>query len=269
MRFAIQTAAKLFACILLLAAPVSHVSAKAWRGIQPLHSTRQDVVRLFNQCVDANESCEFDLGGEHVNILFSSRLSRENLDCIRKLPPETVLYIEVRLFARTALEDLLVEPGQLISFNPTKPHRPGFKAYLDSKDGWLISTFQGEVDQIVFIAAAKDGDLCPRYYRDPKRFIKVVELACAGLPPIVTLDCPSGSPKAESKLTISAHYTDDGGGQFVWRVSGGKIVEGQGTNTITLDAEGFSGQSIEVTVTVDDGNGHTVSTSCQIQFRPT
>ena len=36
---------------------VPHTWGKDWRGIVPLHSTRADVVRKFNQCANADDIC--------------------------------------------------------------------------------------------------------------------------------------------------------------------------------------------------------------------
>ena len=81
--------------ILLVAVASESSYAKEWRGLVPLRSTRTDVVRLMNQCSDQKEACRFTLEKENVYILFSGGLSTKYGECATRLPPETVMFIEV------------------------------------------------------------------------------------------------------------------------------------------------------------------------------
>lgn len=82
----------LFMCLLF--AP--EVVGKEWRGIVPLHSTRADVIRLFGNCADRDGGCKFRVGNEEAYIVFSKPVVvSEYHECPRKLPPETVLLIQV------------------------------------------------------------------------------------------------------------------------------------------------------------------------------
>src|SRR6476620_4378679 len=71
--------------LLLFAAKPSLLSAKEWRGVVPLHSTRADVARLFSECVDTKGGCSFTRGNEQVLMIFSGESGFK--ECPEKLPP--------------------------------------------------------------------------------------------------------------------------------------------------------------------------------------
>src|SRR5438874_13471354 len=83
---------QLITVTILLLLLVGNAKAKAWRGLVPLTSTRQDVVRIFKQCSDLNLSCEFKSDRENVHIEFSGTSLHE---CSEQLPADSVLLIEV------------------------------------------------------------------------------------------------------------------------------------------------------------------------------
>ena len=86
----------------------------------------------------------------------------------------------------------------------------------------------------------------------------------SGLPPTVVLNCPSKS-EAGSEITLAADFVESEKLVFLWTVDKGKILSGQRTRTITVDTTGLAGQTISVTVTVDDGNGHLATTNCKVE----
>jgi hypothetical protein len=73
-----------------------------------------------------------------------------------------------------------------------------------------------------------------------------------GDPPIVILKCPSGKLDAGSKLTLTADTGANEELRFLWQIGVGKILAGQGTPTITIDTTRLAGQTIPVSVEVND-----------------
>jgi hypothetical protein len=74
--------------------------------------------------------------------------------------------------------------------------------------------------------------------------------------PTVLVSCPSG---ADSKLPIPFAATVAGGNPdvkptYTWSLTAGKIISGQGTSKITVDASNLGGQAITATVTVGGFN---------------
>lgn len=87
--------------------------------------------------------------------------------------------------------------------------------------------------------------------------------------PTVSLSCSCSNPEPGRPLILTASATppfDARKRSFVWILSGGKIVNGQGTPILTIDTTGQAGQKILVTVEVDDGDGHLMRTSYETQI---
>ena len=240
------------------------VAAKPWRGIEPLRSTKADVIRLLNHCKDDLDFCSFELEDEYVSIYFSS--SRPTRDtrytCVRELPLGTVLRIEVAPKGSLRFERRNFGQNSLKSFDPS-PHRTrNFKAYLDKKDCILINTREGKIVEMIYFAEFGDTNLCQSYYRNPEEFISVEPL---GMPPIVFLECPTKTQ--ESNITIRAHTVDDPELFFTWIVSAGKVLMGQNTDTITVQVKGLSGQTIKVQAEVIHKSGLVAAASCEIRIQ--
>ena len=58
------------------------VHAKAWRGIEPLVSTRSDVIRAFKECSDQAEACKFTIDNQDIYIGFFAGLIAEDTHCL-------------------------------------------------------------------------------------------------------------------------------------------------------------------------------------------
>jgi hypothetical protein len=238
------------------------VAAKPWRGIEPVRSTKADVIRLFNQCNDDLRVCSFVLEHEHVSIHFSSPLRTKNprYECVGHLPLGTVLRIEVtpKLSLRFNRKDF--GESSFKSFDPS-PHRTGtYKAYIDKKRGLLINTREGKVVEVIYFAGSGDNNLCQSYYMNPEEFISEP----SGMPPIVWLDCPTTTQ--ESKITLTAHTVDDPELLLIWTVSAGKVLKGQYTDTITFDVTGLPRQTINVMAEVIHKSGLAAAATCKVRI---
>jgi hypothetical protein len=230
------------------------VGAAEWRGIKPLSSMREDVVRLFGECAGENEWCEFTVDNEDVTIGFSGARSCNNL------PPGTVLSVQTELRNATTFEALRVDKHKLKSFDPSLPRNMGYRGFIDERAGLLLKTFRGEVFQINYIAAKQDQQVCPAYYQNPRQFVQVF------FPHVImvsSVGCPGTSPAAGEKVVITASYPRTGQRlSLTWITTAGRILEGQNTAKILLDITALEGQTITVTVELNDGSYHTANGSC-------
>lgn len=86
----------------------------------------------------------------------------------------------------------------------------------------------------------------------------------AGVPPVVSLNCPTETVREAELITLSAYYTDETR-DATWTLSAGKIVKRDKKNTIVVDTTGLAGVTIKVTAEVDDGHGHLVAGSCEVK----
>ncbi|HEY0367144.1 MAG TPA: hypothetical protein VGC73_11770, partial [Pyrinomonadaceae bacterium] len=119
-----------FACVLA----ARDVAAEEWRGIKPLSSRREDVVRLFGECAGTEELCEFRLDNDEILIQFSGVQS-----CIN-VAPATVLSIQRELRRPLAIKTLLVNQRRFKSFDPSMPRNTGYRGFIDEREGLLFKT---------------------------------------------------------------------------------------------------------------------------------
>lgn len=160
----------LFLC--LCKASTGTISAKDWRGIIPLRSTRDDVVRLLGLSSDTNEiRSRYSLEKEDVYIVFSTKDDRYN-ECVKQLPAGTVMHIDITPKAEQQLGELHIDEKRFRKFDPSSPPDLGYMGYVDEEQGIIIDTYKGRVEEILYIASAEDKHLCSSYYEKPEMFIQ-------------------------------------------------------------------------------------------------
>jgi hypothetical protein len=254
--------------LILLGASAKEVFAKDWRGLFPLRSTRADVIRRFNQCLDSASTCRFSYEKSDVYIVFSSGSDRVD-ECEKSLPMDTILLIEVKPTITLRLSDLQIDRKKLRIFDPATPrgqgYKVGYKAYIDESIGIVINTFKGKVLQLDYIASSENRHVCPTYYEDPESFVAF------GLfyhPAPVSVDCPTSKVRAGDKISVSAHSASETKVRYSWTLTAGRIIKGHRSRTILIDTSGIEGQVITVTVEVKDQSSHTQTSSCTLQVLP-
>ena len=236
------------------------VAAEEWRGLVPLHSTRDDVFRLFGECSNAKGFCEFMLRDEEVHITLST-----NERCSERVPLHTVLMIERQLQVGTTLTALGLDKRRFKSFNPWTPQRREYRAYIDEESGLILKSFQGEIFQINYIPPGKERSVCAGYYRKPREFAQVTPEHV----PYVFIRCPKSSVVAGDKIAITAYYVATGQrNSLLWLSSAGRIIEGQHTKRIILDTSGIDGPTVTVTVERHDGTYGRMTDSCVLSISP-
>ena len=241
---------RLIALIFFVVAGSANTSlAKGWRAIVPLNSTRQDVVRAFDHCNDSEPSCEFNYANEFVHIEFADDSQKR---CNGTVQPETVLLVEVFPHNPVSLKKLGLKRTD---FRTVKLDADT-EAYVDEANGLVMKVRKGRVLQLDHIASAKDKSACPAYYDRPEEFAKDIFLSHI---PVINVSCPA-SVTARGPLTFVADLAGEPRISLLWRLSVGKIKNGQGTRTITVDTSGLEGKSIVATVTLGR-----VQASCETQ----
>jgi len=248
--------------MLLLLVASEYSVAKEWRGITPLRSTRADVVRLFNQCADQREACAFTLGNDKVYILFSGGLSEDHSECARRLPSETVMFIDVELKATPKIKSLNLDKKKFRTFNPAEPAKMNLKGYWNESDGVLVNTLRGEVIQIDYLAAAADKSGCVSFYEEPESFIRMAPVHVA----LIIVDSSVKSAKAGENVIFSAFANVNAKRGYTWTVSNGKILSGQLTDKIIVDTSGLAGQTVVATAEIRDVFSHTAVASGKVEI---
>lgn len=170
-------------CLVLLLSVVSE--AKDWRGIIPLHSTREDIEKLLGPAhpppSDGSWSYTmhegrsiYHLDEGEVYIVFTNGKDPKWVNCSGGVPSGTVLSIQVTPKKELTLSDLRLEEARLKKFDPSSPSGIGYEGYIDDEAGIVVRTFKGKVDQINYIAAKSDRHLCPTSHEEPEQSIRLL-----------------------------------------------------------------------------------------------
>jgi hypothetical protein len=173
-------------CTLLFTVFVCSYSgtAKEWRGIDPLHSTRVDVDHLIGPKVVrcGSSACLYDLGEETVFVLYAAEPTCKNDDTTTrwKVPAGTVLEISVHFKKEKGLSELQLD---LSKFEKVyDQHLPGWIYYTNFSDGIRVAGGLETASSITYFQQSKDNYLrCPstknpttrarRLTRSPSRMV--------------------------------------------------------------------------------------------------
>src|SRR5215207_8723933 len=113
------------------------VAAKAWSGIEPLHSTRADVERLFGSKVVrcGGSACIYDLGEEIAFVLYAADSNCKNDDATTgwKVPVGTVIEIGVHFKEDKLLSELGFDLSKFVRVEDE--HLPGWIYYVNLDEG--------------------------------------------------------------------------------------------------------------------------------------
>ena len=255
--------------VLLLILAVQ-AQAKSWRGIVPLRSNRDDVARVVNQPISSDTvRFRYEAPTEVVEFLFSGREAYAS-DCEKALPLGTVLLIDIKPKTELRLVDSQLNKTKLKELEPSADFIIDGRAYMDENEGFVITASNGIVQRIVYIAAREDQHLCATYYEEPRRFAnRILCILC----PTISVSCPD-EVKDGNLVSFTAYITVGTLPTpltYTWAVTGGKIVEGQGTESIKVDSKGLQGKTITATVDVggiDPACNRTASCSTPINRKP-
>jgi len=150
-------------CVLLLS--INSASAKSWRGIEPLHSTRADVLRLLGTPTDDKSPYEwkYEFPGEWAIISFSTGAPcKEGLPQGWKLPKDIVINIDVQPSAPKKISEVLTSGKEYDRVQTV--HTPGLNYYIDPEEGIRFTDQNGYVSSITYGPTIKDKDYtCGEY----------------------------------------------------------------------------------------------------------
>jgi hypothetical protein len=136
-------------CAVLLVS--SSASAKTWRGIVPLHSTRADVEKLLGP--PNNEDAGYDFEDEKAFITYGFHKCEEDLPGGWNLPLETVVEVRISSNKDVSMADLSV-PWQTLE--QIYSVRTSQIEYLNAEEGVRYTTVDGFVRAITYIGSAED-----------------------------------------------------------------------------------------------------------------
>jgi hypothetical protein len=162
-----------------------HISAKDWRGLIPLRSTRADVERLLGKppspptdgtrvyTLNKGRSIYFTDEGE-VYIVYAADLFAGPRQCLDTVTAGTVLMIQVTPKTKRPISDFVIDEKKYRKFDPANSPDLGYEAYVNEEDGLIIRAYKGSVDEIVYVASALDKLQCPSYYENLEDMVQVL-----------------------------------------------------------------------------------------------
>jgi hypothetical protein len=140
-------------CLVLLAA--ISAEAKEWRGIVPLHSTRNDVERILGASKDPCK-CIYKTENEVVTIDYARHSCLQNPDGWN-VPSDTVLTITVSLRTSARFSDLNIDTR---SYKQTKDLHTDAIYYSDEEEGVTYQVSEdGMVAVTVYGPSSSDSNL--------------------------------------------------------------------------------------------------------------
>jgi hypothetical protein len=109
-----------------------------------------------------------------VYIVFAEEEFSGPRDCLKTVPPGTVLMIQVTPKARQLVADLKIDEKKFKKIDPSEPSGLGYEAYVNEKEGFIVRAFKGAVEQLIYVASALDKPQCPSYYENLEGFVHVM-----------------------------------------------------------------------------------------------
>lgn len=185
----------------------------------------------------------------------------------------------------------LTADSSVVSDCPGEGSNSGFRVQLNAKANspsghpvqYRWSTSAGRIDAEGATVTWDLSGLQPGYYQafvhaltsngeeecEALSSTTVLVNRCAPRPvcPTASMVCPD-NVVADVPLTFSTTLTGGSAGGaplYNWTVSAGKILQGQGTNSITVDTTGVTGQTVEATVSIG-GYNLDCSASCAVSI---
>src|SRR6185503_9041293 len=101
--------------IILIFGFAASFQAQGWRGIRPLHSTREDVERVIGPPMRPNDSV-YDLQGERVSITYSGAPCAKGWPYGWNVPPGRVIGITLSPQPRPKLGELAIDLSKFKKF---------------------------------------------------------------------------------------------------------------------------------------------------------
>lgn len=149
-------------CVVLMS--INSASARSWRGIEPLHSTRADVIRLLGRPFDDKSPYMsiYDFPEERALIHFSSgRPCEEGLPDGWKVPKDTVIAIDLYPTSPKKMSEVLA-PGK--EYKEIRAAHTPHVYYVGSEEGVRFTVQNGVVSSMSYGSSARDKGLaCGEY----------------------------------------------------------------------------------------------------------
>ncbi len=149
-------------CISMMLSLAGFLQTAGWRGIVPLHSTREDVEHLLGAPQESHGvSSTYIRDDEKILVFYSAGPCKKGSSEEWNVPRDTVVSITVYPKAKMLVSNLRLDRTKYKRV--TDPHSDLVVYYFNKEDGIRISARQLEegedVDSITYEPAARDSSL--------------------------------------------------------------------------------------------------------------
>ncbi len=161
------------------------IHSKDWRGVVPLQSTRAHVERLLGSppppptdgtrayILHPARSIYF-LEEAEVYFVYATADNLALNECSKTVPLDTVLMIMVSPRKKSLIGSWETNLDLFRTFDPSEGSAKGYEGFLNEEVGLVIRTFEGRVDQLVYLPTIGEMRKCSSYYEDPEKFVMIL-----------------------------------------------------------------------------------------------
>lgn len=155
----------LIGMILALPLLTRTATAKEWRGIVPLKSTRADVERLLGK-PGKHGRYQFDEERAYIDYAGAGRCKPIN-GCLCFVSEDTVISIRVELEVEMSFSELKIDHTRFKKY--ISPQNPALASYSNEEAGIIYTVDDGDVMAIEYLPTVKDCDEIKKTLKRPRK----------------------------------------------------------------------------------------------------
>jgi hypothetical protein len=157
----------------------------------------------------------------------------------------TIIYIEVTPTKALRLSDVGLRPSDIRKFEPDIGAMLPYEGYVDEQNGLAVRIESNKANAVVyFLPNAKERERCPDFYPVARALLDVpVCFLC----PAFYLSSPDEVEEGTLVTFTALGATWPRPTTIRWEITAGKILDGQGTNSIRVDSTKLEGKLIKAT----------------------
>lgn len=172
---------RLVLIVLVVLSAALNVAAKDWRGILPMHSTREQVEGLLgppppppkDRGYTLHERLSIYFFDEEEVYIFYAEAESVGRECLSNVPAGTVLMIHVTPKGGLPLASLNLDVKQFRKFDASDPASKDYEGFVSEQEGFALRAFEGSVQEMLYVASAADRAHCPGYYANFESRLRV------------------------------------------------------------------------------------------------
>lgn len=169
-------------CVLLFAAALT-VNARDWRGLTPLISTREDVIRLLwepePQTIGERDGPTdedlYHLPEGYLDFNYAKRLGERREAFSVSIRPGVLLFIRFTPNEPLTWNEAQLNQRDFRRYGAEPKNENWNEGYFDDANGTVVSVFKGKIEKIAYLPRREDIGKTTEYFRWPESFLPVYD----------------------------------------------------------------------------------------------